>query len=303
MCRFYSVVCPTATAVPASTNPSPAQPPKLKILYKTKELCIVDKPHKMLVHRSPIDKRETTFAVQTLRDQLGGTRVYPIHRLDKATSGLLVFALDPLSASTMGKLWEDKSKVKKTYVALARGWVDIAKLKSNYYFDPDFTRVWYDEGTTVENLDDPLDQATFTLNYPLQVIDERSGKKTSKSQDAVTTIKVLSKCELPYPCGRFATVRYSLVELGLLTGRKHQLRKHLHHLNHHIIGDTKHGDLRQNKAFYEHVLQNDRQMMLRAKRLLFEDPFTGQLVKLDAGLGDNWGRLAEAVPQFRAFVE
>eukprot|EP00976_Prorocentrum_cordatum_P042268 856330-Prorocentrum_minimum.AAC.3 len=257
----------------------------------------------MLVHRSPIDKHETVFAVQSLRDQLGGTHVYPIHRLDKATSGLIAFALDPESASTMGRLWEDKPrKVEKTYIALVRGWVDISKLKREYYNNPDFVRVWYDATMRIDDLDDPTDPTTFTLNYPLQVIDERTGKKTDKSQDAVTSIKVLGKCELPYPCGKFLSVRYSLVELGLQTGRKHQLRKHLHHLNHHIIGDTKHGDLRQNKAFYENVLRSETQMFLRAKRLRFEDPFTKQMVDIEAGLGENWKRLAEAVPEFEGFL-
>eukprot|EP00240_Pyramimonas_obovata_P006321 CAMPEP_0118956324 /NCGR_PEP_ID=MMETSP1169-20130426/61505_1 /TAXON_ID=36882 /ORGANISM="Pyramimonas obovata, Strain CCMP722" /LENGTH=304 /DNA_ID=CAMNT_0006904341 /DNA_START=1 /DNA_END=915 /DNA_ORIENTATION=- len=304
MCRGYSFFTPTATATPSSSAPPPCPPPKLKVLYKTQQLAVIDKPHKMLVHRSPIDKRETVFAVQTLRDQLD-TRVYPIHRLDKATSGALMFALDALSASTMGQLWEDKTKVKKTYIALVRGWVDIPKLKSQYYHDPSFARVWYDDDVrkSIENLDDPNDPNIFTLNYPLPVIDEKTGNKTGKSQDAVTSIKVLGKCELPFACGKFDTVRYSLVELGLQTGRKHQLRKHLHHLNHHIIGDTKHGDLRQNKAFYENVLQNERQMFLRAKRLQFEDPWQNKFVDLDAGLGENWERLAEAVPHFKPFLE
>eukprot|EP00242_Pyramimonas_sp_CCMP2087_P004932 CAMPEP_0198218478 /NCGR_PEP_ID=MMETSP1445-20131203/69516_1 /TAXON_ID=36898 /ORGANISM="Pyramimonas sp., Strain CCMP2087" /LENGTH=308 /DNA_ID=CAMNT_0043895521 /DNA_START=71 /DNA_END=997 /DNA_ORIENTATION=+ len=308
MRRFFSGAGRATASKPSSNSqsspppPPPPPPPHLKVLYQTPRLCAIDKPHKMLVHRSPIDKRETLFAVQTLRDQLGGQRVFPLHRLDKATSGVLLFALDSLAASEMN-VDESRDKVEKTYIALVRGWVDIQMLKEEYYNSSNY-RVWYDEATVdVDNLDDAADPATFTLNYPLQVIDERTGQKTDKSQDAVTTIKLLEKCEFPYPCGKYSSIRYSLVELGLRTGRTHQLRKHLRHLNHPIIGDSTHGDLRQNQCFYENVLNNKRQMFLRAKKMKFEDPFEGSTVELDAGLGENWELLAQAVPAFREFVE
>ena len=60
----------------------------LPILYLDDWLVVIDKPTGLLVHRSPVDARETRFAVQTLRDQLG-RYVYPVHRLDKGTSGAL----------------------------------------------------------------------------------------------------------------------------------------------------------------------------------------------------------------------
>lgn len=236
--------------------------------------------------------------------------MYPLHRLDKATSGILLFALDPDSASVMGKAWENKDiKVEKKYVALVRGWVDIKKLKRDYYTQRNTSksnyRCWYSaEDLDVENLDDASDPTTFTLNYPLRVQDDKLRvKQTKKVQNAVTTMKVLGKCELPFPCGPYQSVRYSLMELGLQTGRKHQLRQHMHHLNHPIIGDVVHGDLRQNKCFYANVLGDERQLFLRAKCLNFEDPFTGRNVELDAGLGENWRLLAEMVPEFKQFIE
>ena len=67
-------------------------PDLLEVIYQDAELVVINKPSGLLVHRSPIDKHETRFAVQELRNQLG-QHVYPLHRLDKPTSGVLVFAL------------------------------------------------------------------------------------------------------------------------------------------------------------------------------------------------------------------
>ena len=73
----------------------------LKILYQDDTLVAIDKPGGLLVHRSPIDKRETRFAVQQLRDQIG-QHVFPVHRLDRPTSGVLLFAYDGKTASELG---------------------------------------------------------------------------------------------------------------------------------------------------------------------------------------------------------
>ena len=73
----------------------------LPIIYQDDDLVAINKPSGLLVHRSAIDKRETQFAVQELRNQLGGQHVYPLHRLDKPTSGVLVFALSAKAASCL----------------------------------------------------------------------------------------------------------------------------------------------------------------------------------------------------------
>lgn len=69
----------------------------LPLLYQDECLVAINKPSGLLVHRSLIDKHETQFAVQLLRDQIG-QKVYPVHRLDRPTSGVLLFALDPHTA-------------------------------------------------------------------------------------------------------------------------------------------------------------------------------------------------------------
>src|SRR6056300_1714497 len=91
----------------------------LEIVYQDEALVAINKPAGLLVHRSPIDKRETRFALQELRNQLG-KHVYPVHRLDKPTSGLLLFTFSPLTARLVSEQFEART-VQKTYQAIVRG--------------------------------------------------------------------------------------------------------------------------------------------------------------------------------------
>src|SRR5215471_13552814 len=97
---------------------------ELPILYRDEHLVVVDKPAGLLVHRSPIDRHETRFALQLVRDQLG-QRVYPVHRLDKPTSGALALALSPESARVLSTAFANDA-VHKRYVALVRGWPEAS---------------------------------------------------------------------------------------------------------------------------------------------------------------------------------
>ena len=85
----------------------------------------MNKPSGLLVHRSPIDRCETEFAVQRLRDQIG-CHVYPVHRLDKPTSGLLLFALNSEVARTLAEQFESR-RLYKEYWAVVRGHVTAAQ--------------------------------------------------------------------------------------------------------------------------------------------------------------------------------
>ena len=91
---------------------------------------------------------------------------------------------------------------------------------------------------------------------------------------------------MPVPVGRYPTARYSLVELEPKTGRKHQLRRHMSHLRHPMIGDSKHGDLRQNRAAAEHF--GCQRLMLHASQLSLTHPITGEPLCLRATLDDTW---------------
>ncbi len=92
---------------------------QLDIIYRDKFLVAINKPSGLLVHRSAIDRHETRFAMQMLRDQIG-QHVFPVHRLDKPTSGVLVFALSAEIAALMGNIFAEH-RLQKTYVAIVRG--------------------------------------------------------------------------------------------------------------------------------------------------------------------------------------
>ncbi|MDX1560409.1 MAG: pseudouridine synthase, partial [Marinobacter sp.] len=93
----------------------------LTVLYQDDHLLAVHKPAGLLVHRSPIDKHETEFALQYARALNGGQHVYPVHRLDRPTSGILVFAKNSDTARTLGMAMM-AGEVAKTYMAVVRGW-------------------------------------------------------------------------------------------------------------------------------------------------------------------------------------
>ncbi|MBU2917706.1 tRNA pseudouridine(65) synthase TruC [Psychrosphaera sp. F3M07] len=224
--------------------------PELTILYQDEYLVAIDKPSGLLVHRSEIDKRETLFAMQLTRDLIG-QHVYPVHRLDRPTSGVLLFALSSEVARKMSELFI-AGLVSKTYLAVIRG-------------------------TCPEQLH---------IDYALkEILDKKSDKKANKDkepQSAQTSLRRLAQVELPFPSGRYAQTRYSLVELTPHTGRKHQLRRHMAHIRHPIIGDTNHGDGKQNKAAKEH-LGLDR-LALVAKNLSFPHPISNEIINISADI-------------------
>ncbi|MEL6133698.1 MAG: pseudouridine synthase, partial [Bacteroidota bacterium] len=94
----------------------------LEILYQSDKLIAINKPHGLLVHPSRIARDADTTAMQRLRDQIGA-KVYPVHRLDRKTSGVILFALDPESNTTLQRQFHDR-QVKKSYHALVRGFVN-----------------------------------------------------------------------------------------------------------------------------------------------------------------------------------
>lgn len=92
--------------------------------------------------------------------------------------------------------------------------------------------------------------------------------------------------EIPEGIGRYPTTRYSLVRLLPQTGRKHQLRRHMKHIFHPILGDTQYGDLHQNRFFYGKT--GTQRLMLHAEQLRFLHPVTQQNITLQAELDSLW---------------
>lgn len=209
----------------------------LEILYKDEYLVAINKPHGLLVHQSSIARNADEFAVQLLRDQIG-QRVYPTHRLDRKTSGVLLFALDKTTNQSLTQQFTDKTITKK-YWAIVRG------------FAPD----------------------ELTIDYALR-------KDNGVLQDAVTKIKTVQRAEIDLPFGKHSTSRYSLVEAEPITGRMHQIRKHMAHILYPIIGDRPHGCNKQNKLWLEKF--GMKTMLLHAHSLTFTHPKSLEEITLSA---------------------
>jgi tRNA pseudouridine65 synthase len=239
-------------ATPASTD-------ELPILYQDGVIVVVNKPSGLLVHRSPIDRHETRFAVQLLRDQLG-QHVFPVHRLDKGTSGALAFALEKTTATALAEQFAGK-QVRKTYVAIVRGWPQPAGV-----------------------IDHPLDA----------VQDAYAPSADSAPKPCRTAYRLLATVELPVRVDRYPTSRYALVELEPETGRRHQLRRHLAHLSHPIVGDSTYGKGRHNRLFAERY--GVRRMLLACVALEFTHPATGATFRVQADAGPEFDALRRLLP-------
>ncbi|MCW8107535.1 pseudouridine synthase [Alteromonas ponticola] len=213
-----------------------------KILYQDDNLIAIDKPPGLLVHRSPIAKHETEFAVQLLRDQVG-RYVYPVHRLDRPTSGVLLFTFSPELVSAIGAQWMQK-QVRKEYTAIVRGFVTGAGL------------------------------IDYELSFKRDKFADKGKHLNNAPQPACTEYHGLENFVIPHPVGRYESARYALIKLNPITGRKHQLRRHLAHIRHPIIGDTTHGDGKQNKFLREHF--GFQQLALSCTRLTFLHPIANR---------------------------
>lgn len=222
---------------------------QLTILYRDEYLIAINKPSGLLVHRSEIDRHETRFVMQLLRDQIG-QHVFPLHRLDKPTSGVLLFALSADIASLMGPIFAEH-KAHKTYVAVVRG-------------------------TAPENL---------RIDYALsEEQDKYTDRKAcaAEAKPAVTDIFRLADITLPYKLDKYPESRYSLVRCSPHTGRKHQIRRHLKHISHPIIGDAKHGKGNHNRFFQQEFSAH--RLLLAATELVFPHPVLDCELKIVAPL-------------------
>jgi tRNA pseudouridine65 synthase len=232
---------------------------ELPILYRDDTIVVVNKPSGLLVHRSPIDRHETRFAVQLLRDQLG-RHVFPVHRLDKGTSGALAFALDKATATALAEQFAGK-QVRKTYVAVVRGWP----------------------------------QAQGVIDHPLDAVQDAYAPAADAAPKPCRTVyRVLATVELPVRVDRYPTSRYALVELEPETGRRHQLRRHLAHLSHPIVGDSTYGKGRHNRLFAERY--GVRRLLLACTGLEFTHPATGATVCVQADAGPEFDALQRQLP-------
>lgn len=247
---------------------------RLDVLYQDEWLVAVNKPAGLLVHRSRIDAGNHLAALQLVRNQLG-RRVYPLHRLDKPTAGVLLFALSSDAARQVMPLFE-AGAVKKTYLAVARGWL----------------------------------QGDGRIDYPLREeqdkIADALANPDKAAQAAITDYECLATTELAIPVGRYDTARYTLLRLHPRTGRRHQLRRHLKHIFHPLVGDTTHGDGAHNRLFRARF--DCRRLLLHAASIEFHHPLSEERVAVTAPLDAEYERVlrelgwAEVAGQYGAGI-
>jgi len=223
---------------------------ELEIVYEDEYIIAINKPAGLLVHRTKLARDAKEFALQLLRDQVG-YQVTPIHRLDRKTSGILLFAKQQEFVHPF-QLAMQAEDTQKRYIAIVRG------------FFPE----------------------EIIVDHPL--INE-----SGKEQEAVTHFRLLKQTEVPLAFGKFETSRYSLIEAFPKTGRMHQIRKHLNHLRHPIIGDRPHGCNKQNALFLKEF--NLSKMLLHAKDLKMKHPFTEEILIIEAQIPEHFEEIMEAL--------
>ncbi|WP_323004334.1 pseudouridine synthase [Denitromonas sp.] len=238
----------------AATDEAP-----LAILYRDDHLVAIHKPAGLLVHRTALDRHETRFAVQLLRDQIG-QHVWPAHRLDRGTSGVLVFALDADTAGRLGQQFEAQT-VAKRYVAVVRGHPPESGLIDHPLTRQRDDNEWVDPGAQ------------------------------TAAQPARTTFQRLATIELPIAVDRYPTSRYALLQVAPETGRKHQIRRHLKHISHPIIGDATHGKGRHNRMFAAHF--GCQRLLLASTDLWLDHPVSGQRLHLHAAPASDFMALLD----------
>ena len=234
----------------------------LDILYRDDFLVAINKPAGLLVHRSNIDRHETRFAVQLLRDQIG-RRVHPLHRLDKGTSGVLLFAFDAASAREVGGQFQ-RDEVQKRYLAVVRGWPPEAGV-----------------------IDHPLSRQFDDYGRKL------GAEGAAEALPAVTEYRRLASIELPEAVDRYPTSRYALLELAPRSGRQHQLRRHLKHIAHPIIGDATWGKGVHNRYFQQRF--GCGRLLLACTRLELRHPLDGRALFIAAPLETGFASLMNAL--------
>jgi tRNA pseudouridine65 synthase len=170
-----------------------------------------------------------------------------VHRLDRATSGCVLIAFDRDMAAALGAQFMARN-VDKTYLAVCRGWP----------------------------------QESGVIDHPL---DGGPGKPIKKP--AITAYRRLATTELEQESEHFPTSRYALLECAPDTDRWRQIRRHLKHISHHLIGDTSHGDGRHNRAFR---MRGVHRMLLHAHTLGFTHPRSGERIEAIAPLDPEFER-------------
>lgn len=221
----------------------------IPIIKEERNYWVVYKPAGCLCHPSDIAEKGAPTLVEAMHSQQSSP-VYLTHRLDRPTAGLMILAKNAKTAAKLGQSFHHHN-IRKKYLAICRGHTD-----------------WED-----------------FIDYPLHKENFHGSKKLRGIyQSAQTSLKTLIHSEIPNPLTEGRKILFSLVSLQAHTGRTHQLRRHMAHLRHPIIGDSRHGDGKQNRFFLDFT--GIRRLLLVAVILQFPDPDTEEeiFVKVDPDL-------------------
>jgi tRNA pseudouridine65 synthase len=244
---------------PASATTPAATPVPMPVIHRDAHLIAVHKPAGLLVHRSGLDAHERDTAVERLRRQWDGPApafLAPAHRLDKGTSGVLVFALHSDAARQLGAAFESQA-TRKRYLALVRGWPEVQTL----------------------------------VDHPLARDPELPSAGQPQLQ-ACTRFTRLARVSWPYPSdAHHASTRQAVLLAQPEQGRRHQIRRHLKHIAHPILGDATHGKGPLNRAWAAWVGMS--RLWLHAWQLQLPHPADGRLLTLQAEPGPEWHALGQ----------
>lgn len=229
--------------------------PKLRVVYEDDALIVVEKKNGLLTVPVKADSKETTvFSIlkEYVRKQSHRNTVHVVHRLDRETSGLLVFAKSPELQEYMRTYWR-QLVTKRSYVALVEG-----KLEKN---EGKITSWLTEDSRTALVSSSPVDNG---------------------GQLAITNYKVLKESALQTDEADLKT-EYSLVELNLETGRTNQIRVHMASMGHPVVGDRKYGHGNESSPI-------DR-LCLHARVLEFIHPMTEKKVRFEASTPKEFARI------------
>lgn len=226
-------------------------------LFEDPWLVAVDKPEGLLMHPSAVDPTERDTLLTRLSRQLG-QKLYPLHRLDRATSGLVLLAKQPETAAALSLDWQ-QGRVRKQYLAIVRGYPEAAGV----------------------------------IDHPLgPVRDERAAIRGGGTPQAATShYWRLARLELPVAVDKYASSRYALMALEPVTGRRHQLRRHMKHISHPLIGDIRYGKGTHNRFFASEF--DCPRLLLHARQLRFIHPVSLQPMQLDCPVTGAFGQLLQ----------
>lgn len=205
----------------------------IRVLFVDEHLVVVDKPSGLLVHRGW--DNDDDVAMFRVRDTLGGQHVFPVHRLDRGTSGALLFARNRETAAALARAFAE-GLVEKRYLALVRG-------------EP---------------------PAEGTIDYPIPK-QEGGARVAAKTRFRLVRRSPIDRC--------------SLVAAMPETGRLHQVRLHLRHIHHPLVGDVNHGSGHINRHY--RATYNLTRLALHAESIAFAHPVTSERVSVTANLPDD----------------